>query len=239
MGSYTVYMHITPSEKRYVGITSRSPKDRWGYNGSGYKGQAFENAIRKYGWDNIEHKILYMGLSKEDAEQKEIELIAFYRTTDDDYGYNVQNGGSSVGKFTEQSRRKISESRKGKPAWNKGIPRTEEEKRKMSRSHVGKTKGKNNGNYGKSLSDEHRRKISEAKKGHIAYWEGKHLPEEAKRKISKARSKEVVRIEDGRHYPSITIASKESGITSAAICNCLKGKTMTAGGYHWEYAQTI
>lgn len=54
--SYTVYMHITPSGKMYIGITGRNPLKRWGSNGSGYKGQAFSNAIKKYGWDNMEHK---------------------------------------------------------------------------------------------------------------------------------------------------------------------------------------
>lgn len=48
MENYTVYEHTTPSGKKYIGITGRNPIKRWGSNGIGYKGQAFENAILKY-----------------------------------------------------------------------------------------------------------------------------------------------------------------------------------------------
>lgn len=235
--SYTVYMHITPSGKMYIGITGRNPLKRWGSNGSGYKGQAFSNAIKKYGWDNMEHKILYTNLSKEEAEKKEIELIARYNTTNSNYGYNVENGGSSVGKFSEETKAKISKSKIGSVPWNKGVPRTDEEKRKMSLSHIGKTVGEKNGNYGKHFSEEHRRKISEAKKGHQSTFKGMHHSQRTKDKLSAEHSKPINRIEDGKTYKSIKEASKDIGISSTAICNCLKGKTKSAGGYHWEYAQ--
>ena len=71
MNNYTVYMHVSPSGKRYIGITGQSVERRWG-NGTGYKNCiSFNRAIAKYGWDNIKHIILYSGLSKEDAERKE------------------------------------------------------------------------------------------------------------------------------------------------------------------------
>ena len=55
---YTVYMHITPSNKRYIGITCQDVQQRW-RNGKGYKkNQAFFNAIKKYGWDNIRHDVV-------------------------------------------------------------------------------------------------------------------------------------------------------------------------------------
>ena len=44
---WTVYEHITPSGKRYIGITSQKPEKRWS-NGRGYdKGSAFRRAIDK------------------------------------------------------------------------------------------------------------------------------------------------------------------------------------------------
>ena len=33
---YSVYMHITPSNKVYIGITSKAPEERW-MNGRGYQ----------------------------------------------------------------------------------------------------------------------------------------------------------------------------------------------------------
>lgn len=47
---YTVYMHISPSGKRYVGITRQRPVARW-KNGRGYiNNEYFYRAIKKYGW---------------------------------------------------------------------------------------------------------------------------------------------------------------------------------------------
>lgn len=46
---WSLYRHTSPSGKVYIGITSMSPKIRWGKNGSGYKKQPyFYNAILKY-----------------------------------------------------------------------------------------------------------------------------------------------------------------------------------------------
>ena len=67
--SYLVYMHISPSNKRYIGITCQKPKKRWGKNGKGYERQEyFYRAIEKYGWDNFQHIIIAKGLTKEIAE---------------------------------------------------------------------------------------------------------------------------------------------------------------------------
>ena len=115
MDNYTVYMHVSPSGKKYIGITGQSVEKRWG-NGIGYKNcTSFNRAIEKYGWNNIKHIILYSGLSKKDAETKEIELIKKYNTTDSKYGYNIENGGNTIGKHSEETKRKISIANKGRP----------------------------------------------------------------------------------------------------------------------------
>ena len=91
---YTVYMHTSPSGKRYIGITSQKPERRWA-NGIGYKGNAhFWNAINLYGWNNFKHEVLFEELSKIEAEEKEIELIAYYNSTNQDRGYNIASGGN-------------------------------------------------------------------------------------------------------------------------------------------------
>lgn len=110
---YTVYMHITPNNKRYIGITCRTLNKRFGSNGVKYKSQLFGRAIKKYGWDNIQHIVICDGLTKEHAEQLEKDLIAEYQTTNPEFGYNVSIGGNVpaiayVGhKHTEETKRKI------------------------------------------------------------------------------------------------------------------------------------
>lgn len=48
MNNYTVYMHIAPNNKIYIGITSKKPKYRWN-NGTGYiNNDYFTRAIKKY-----------------------------------------------------------------------------------------------------------------------------------------------------------------------------------------------
>lgn len=92
--NYIVYKHTTPSGKIYIGITSKKAKYRWGKNGNKYKkNKHFYSAILKYGWENIEHEILFENLTKEEACQKEIELIAYYRSNEREFGYNKSIGG--------------------------------------------------------------------------------------------------------------------------------------------------
>lgn len=72
----------------------------------GYKGQYFHKAILKYGWNNIEHKVLFYNLSKEEAEEKEIQLIKKYRSNNINFGYNIENGGH-IHCVSEVTRKKL------------------------------------------------------------------------------------------------------------------------------------
>lgn len=94
MNKWLVYKHITPSEKVYIGITSVLPCKRW-VRGQGYKEcPVFYKAIQKYGWDNIEHKILIDHLTFEEASEVEKQLIAYYKSIHK--SYNVTNGGDGL-----------------------------------------------------------------------------------------------------------------------------------------------
>lgn len=92
---YTVYKHIFPNDKIYIGITCNSPKTRWGNQGYGYKNQLVGRAIKKYGWDNIEHIIIRKELTKEEAKIAEKKLIKRYKSNNLNYGYNRTAGGDS------------------------------------------------------------------------------------------------------------------------------------------------
>lgn len=100
--------------KVYIGITSRTPEQRLkqGYRDSQY----IYNALKKYGSKNFETTILFSGLSKEEACQKEIEIIALYDSTNHTKGYNISKGGSAPmwGRHhTEEAKKRFSEQRMG------------------------------------------------------------------------------------------------------------------------------
>ena len=214
LNNYTVYMHISPSNKRYIGITCQKPEQRW-KSGHGYKTQIFGRAIEKYGWSNIEHIIVAQGLSEEEAEWLEIELIREWNTTDPDKGYNIAKGGMV----------------------NSGYHLREETKQKISKSSKGKQAGKNNPMYGKDWREgkteeelqEHKRKISEATRGEKNPMYGKDLSG-----ANNPSSKKVRCIETGQVYVSTVDASLSIGKSRGAVSAALKRKG-ACGGYHWEY----
>lgn len=111
---YSVYCHTNKiNNKKYIGITSQKVSDRWA-NGKGYKRcYAFDRAIQKYGWEEFAHEVLFTALSKQDAEKKEIELIAKWDTVAP-HGYNLESGGSAGKKEHNQSIKKANKSREDK-----------------------------------------------------------------------------------------------------------------------------
>lgn len=81
-----------------------------------------ERAIRKYGWDGFDHRVLVSNLTKEEAEEIEISLIHDLQTQDDRYGYNIQNGGNAPS-MTEETKQKISDGNKGHGYRGGGYPK--------------------------------------------------------------------------------------------------------------------
>ena len=196
------------------------PSNRWGNNGCNYKESPhFWSAIQKYGWDNFKHEILYTGLTKEQACLKEIELIKEYKTQDNEFGYNIFSGGNCP-EIPDEVRTKMSKSMTG----NKnglGKPCSKEKIEKIKIAQIGKT-----------LSKEHREAISMAKKGKTH----KPLSEESRKKISDAHIKTPVYCEETNTiYESIQECARQLGLLATLVCKVCKGKLKTTGGYHLSY----
>lgn len=177
MKKYWVYVHTCPNGKKYVGCTTKvKPEYRW-VEGRGYRRQPFEEAIRKYGWDNITHEVFEVD-SKEEMYRKEIELISFYHSNDPKFGYNNSIGGEKGGLGcirSEETRKKLSKAQKKRcndPEYRKklseirkGKPFSEEHKR-----HIVEAK------KGQPFSEEHKKHLSEARKGKPNPRKGKPQP---------------------------------------------------------------
>ena len=193
--AWTVYEHITPSGKRYIGITSQKPEKRW-QNGRGYpNNKSFNSAIEKYGWDEIQHNIISKDLTEKEAKWLENYLICYYWTFvgfKNSKGYNMTLGGEgSLGHVTtEETRHKQSEAKKCNQ-YHKGKHHSEETCKKISYSLKGNTPW----NIGKQTDEKTKRKISYSMKGHTPWNSGK------KTGISPGnKGKKLVMIDGKRHY---------------------------------------
>ena len=216
--NYCVYKHTSPNNKVYIGITSMNPKQRWA-NGKGYKTQMFYCAIEKYGWENFKHDILFENLTKNEAEQKERELIAYYKSNHKDYGYNIDNGGNSFGSHSEATKQKFSQNMIGDNR-NKGRIHTEESKRHMSEAHMGK-----------NLTDEAKRKLSEF---HTGKKYTNEVIEHIKLAARKSKSYPVKCIELNMDFDSVPEAVEYVGniggsVIRQGIQKVIKGQLNASG----------
>ena len=216
---YTVYQHKNKiNGKVYIGITSQKPEQRW-RNGEGYKSSPhFYSAIQKYGWDNFEHNILFVGLTKEQACLKEQELIKEFNSMNREYGYNSTSGGD-IFVMNEETKQKISQALMGNQN-NLGHSCSEEKKKKISEAQKGR-----------EFTEEHKQKLSEAAKN-------RHVPcsEEKKQTLKEKSHKKPVYCEElNKVFESVQECSRQLGIPATNISKLCKGRGKTLKGYHLRY----
>ena len=159
----------------------------------------FHRAIRKYGIENFEIKILAHDVpTQEKLNEYKIFFIKRYNTlVKNNKGYNYAlsgNGGNqTLACKTEEEMKDI---------------------RKRQKESVIKT----------TRSEEHRKAISEARKG-----------------INSPNCKPVLQYtKDGKfikRYDYIKQASEELGLNDWLITKCCKGRQKTCGGFVWKYEE--
>ena len=88
--NYSVYQHVTPDGMYYFG-TTQNVERRWSNNGAEYKGTALQPYIEKYGWENIQHIVLFKDQTRENALWIEDFLITTAR--EDGVCINKQRSG--------------------------------------------------------------------------------------------------------------------------------------------------
>ena len=158
--------------------------------------------------------------------------------------------------LTEEHKRKISESNKGKKlsAEHRMLLSEINKGKKLSPEHIEKLQQINKTRVrtkeeieksvskrrGISLSEETKKKLSESHKGKLSWNKGKHLSDKHKKELSKSSlnrkdiSKPVVCVETGIVYPSAYEAGRALNTNPSHISACRNGKRKTAGGFHWK-----
>lgn len=223
MNKIYIYKHTNLiNQKSYIGQTCMRPEYRWN-NGKGYiKSPHFYAAIQKYGWDNFSHEILEIVETQEEANQKECYYINLYHTLDPLYGYNIREGGSN-GSMNPETKEKISKTLTG-------IRRSQETREKLSKSKIGSL----NPQFQKAKTEEEKQNLSNKLKDFYQSDKGQELLKS--RRDGSCYHRRVRCIETNKIYSTIraALADLHKPITSMSITNVLKGRQLTAYGYHWE-----
>ncbi len=164
--------------------------------------------VEKYGWDAFKFEILEE-CTDENLTERENHYIKMLNPI-----YNTMPWGNDM---PEEVCKKISQGLMGHPTSpetrrkiseaNTGRTHTEESCEKMSEKRLGVT-----------LSDDHKEKCRQSSLG------------------NKSRSKAVVCVETGKVYPNMKSAAADVGISPSMISCVIRGVNITAGGYHWRYA---
>ena len=203
------------NNKKYIGqsvdIVSRWTHHKNELNGRVHFNDYLQKSWDKYGEDNFAFYVLELC----DASQldcREVYYIDLYKTLCRDKGYNLTSGGTDNKRYSDETRRKISDSLKGHQV-------SIESRIKISENHAD-VSGSKNGMYGRRHTDEAKQRVSEANKG----------------KISARRNRyNVYCIELERIFEDATTAGKILNLDSGAILKCCRGERKTCGNYHWEF----
>jgi group I intron endonuclease len=176
---FTIYCHTNRvNGKRYVGQTVYSMEKRWMDHTSLAKmgirrGQVFANAIRKYGVDAFDHRILEVALTQEEANTAETRWIAELNCLVPN-GYNLKSGGGNHGHHHEDTKRLMGKASRAR--WQKMTP----EERAVARSVVGKSLRK----WWGTMTVEERDVAKHTRAERLrTWWEGMSAEERSARQI--------------------------------------------------------
>lgn len=141
MRSYDVYKITNKvNNKVYIGITSKGLSARWKehlYNAEHGCPFKLHNALRKYGKENFSIELIDFCNSWEELEEKERYYISEYKSLQDEFGYNMTEGGDgTIGRYvTMETRDKIRQKALGREV-------SEETREKLSEAGKVRTEGR-------------------------------------------------------------------------------------------------
>lgn len=229
---YFIYMHTSPSGKKYIGQTCQKLSRRW-RNGIGYKKNPyFWRAIQKYGWDNFKHEMIFQCESLEEANRMEEWLISVHSSNDPRYGYNISAGADGRGIVAESTKELLRQNHKGffqgESNPNYGRKHTPEECKKISEANKRYYIEHGHGvRFGIKASDELRMKLSEVRKN-------SPIVQEHMKRINKAKAKKVLCVETNVLYESTHEVNRLTGFGQGNIAKACR-ENGKAYGMNWRY----
>lgn len=128
--------------KVYIGQTTRTLKERMGEH-LRHNESVFDKALAKYGIENFKVEVIDTATTTDELNQKEIYWISYYKSFGEN-GYNMcEGGGNTTGYHHTQAAKHIMSVAKKQTYIGKGNPfygkhHSEESKQKMSESRKGR-----------------------------------------------------------------------------------------------------
>lgn len=145
--------------------------------------------------------------------------------------------------LSEETKKKISEANKkykGDLNHRFGKKHTEEAKANMSKAQKGRKQtfeqieNHRQKMLGRTLSDEHKRKISEGNKRKFVSDEIKKNMQQGQKNRIRVRQIDMYTGNVLGEYESIQEAFRKTGVSSASVAACIRGEQKKAGGFKWE-----
>lgn len=219
--NWCVYKHTNKiNGKIYIGITSAATLNQRWDNGNGYiQNTNFFSDIQKFGWiDGFYHTVIEDNLTKKEAEKLEVKLIKKYKTQNENFGYNLANGGISY----STNAVKVNQ-------YDLNLNFIKEY------SSISEAARMNKGVYSCSI-----RECCIGKRKSAGGYIWSFVDEEYQFKEHKEnKDKEVFQYTlDGkfiRSYKNAIEASTDTNIKSVCIHRCCQNITTSSGGFQWFY----
>ena len=214
----------------------------------------FYRAIRKYGWDSFEWEILEDSIpDTKMLSERERYHITRLRANNPNFGYNLTAGGDGEDTFSgltseqqEIRRQHCRDASTGRHAL------TPEGRERIRRHMIGDnpmktkkgviamlasrvyTRGPDHPSYGRHLSEEQKKRLSEVRIGKKASEETRALRSLQTQGSNNPNASPVQCIETGEIFACIKDAQQKFGKILAISLACRKDRL--AGGFHWKYA---
>lgn len=236
---YLIYKYTNSvNGKVYIGQTSKTLEERAQANGRNYREcRRFYNAIQKYSWDAFTPEVLESVETAEDANAREQYYIALYRSTDPEYGYNLDSGGLNH-TVSEETRTLISDMAKERYKDRTANPMYGKKHSEKSLMLQRECKlGEKNPMFGTTWNTTQRERSGIHKGQHMNFSESQlaYYREHARWMGSTIIPKPVRCIEDNATFPTVTAAAEAYGVNAATLSGHLHGRQKTCRSKHFEY----
>lgn len=211
------------NNKIYIGQTVQPLVKRWNQHLTSKKNMPLYRSFRKHGQENFIIETICTALDPMYLDELERYFISYYNCLSPN-GYNLADGGNSQHKKHPETMNKMSLAKRGKI-----VPQHVRDKISLTLT------GRPGVRKGVKLSDETRKKISEAQIGRKASQDTKKRQSEAHKGANAYNAKKVVCLETNLVYGSTGEAARELGLVQSSISAVCLGKRKRTGGLTFKY----